>query len=47
MIVQVRCPICGDDDRWETDSRGNVYCECRVCECGGYEQHEPGCRWED
>lgn len=38
---------CGFDDRWSSDGRGNVLCECQACpDCGlvdAYGFHEDGC----
>jgi hypothetical protein len=41
------CYICGFDDRWSVDGRGNVLCDCQACpDCGivdAYWFHESGC----
>lgn len=42
-----KCLVCGSDDEWECDGRGNVLCECQRCsECGeldAYGMHAAGC----
>lgn len=42
-----KCGICGFEDGWQCDGRGNVLCDCQACaECGivdAYNMHEPGC----
>ena len=41
------CCICGFEDGWSCDGRGNVLCECQACaDCGildAYGFHEAGC----
>lgn len=41
------CSICGFDDEWSCDGRGNVLCGCQACpSCGivdAYGFHEAGC----
>ena len=41
------CMVCGFDDGWSCDGRGNVVCDCSACpECGStdvYGFHESGC----
>ena len=41
------CDLCGFDDGWQCDGRGNVLCDCQAClDCGivdAYGFHEAGC----
>jgi hypothetical protein len=42
-----KCGICGSEDGWQCDGRGNVLCDCQACpDCGivdAYGFHNPGC----
>ena len=43
-VAPGRCSCCGDDDGWDCDGRGTVYCECQTCPgCGEYAGHGAGC----
>jgi hypothetical protein len=41
------CFVCGSDDDYEDDGRGNITCSCQACpDCGSrdvYGLHEAGC----
>lgn len=41
------CHVCGFDDGWSVDGRGNVLCDCQACpDCGlldAYGFHESDC----
>lgn len=41
------CDVCGFDDGWQVDGRGNILCDCQACpDCNlvsAYNFHEPGC----
>lgn len=46
-ITPGNCGICGSDDDWHDDGRGNVLCGCQACpDCGeldAYNMHAAGC----
>lgn len=38
------CMVCGFDNEWDCDGRGNIFCSCQACpECGMGDGHEIGC----
>ena len=41
------CDICGCDDDWSVDGRGNVLCSCQACPgcdlLDAYNMHEANC----
>lgn len=43
-VTPGKCLVCGCDDDYDCDGRGNVYCSCQCCsECGSHEGHWDGC----
>ena len=46
-ITPGNCILCGYDDDWHCDGRGNIMCGCQACpDCGildAYGFHEIGC----
>lgn len=47
MITPGKCSVCGSDDDWVCDGRGNVLCGCQACpdcyELSAYGFHKSGC----